>query len=309
MRSPETTSWHSASWQTPSRPSSSPSTRTRRALERVVAEISRLPPIVVSWEIEALRAAAGGGAARRGVPAAGRRLRRDFADCESDTHRQEAEDPAADEPRAAARAEEADRPRRAHGRPVRQAALGRHRDARRRDAAELPRRPGQPPGVHRRGARAPTRSCCCAATSAPRSPSTSCARWSTAASPTCTTRSTGTWGSCTTRRCKDAYQRIVELDRRCAGFLRGHERAAGARGDAGGLLRQPRGPAPAVRAGADALHPAPEPLVQPVDAHAVDRHAHRARSTARTSSTSAASPIRSASRSARPWTRPGCRDW
>ena len=49
-----------------------------------------------------------------------------------------------------------------------------------------------------------------------------------------------------------------------------------------------------VRAGADALHRAPAALVQPVDAPALDRHAHRGRSTARTSSTSAASPIRSA---------------
>ena len=32
------------------------------------------------------------------------------------------------------------------------AALDRHRDARRRHAAELPRRSGEPPGVHRRGA-------------------------------------------------------------------------------------------------------------------------------------------------------------
>ena len=42
--------------------------------------------------------------------------------------------------------QEAGHPRRPHGRPVRQAALGRHRDARRRDAAELPRRHRQPPG-------------------------------------------------------------------------------------------------------------------------------------------------------------------
>ena len=39
-------------------------------------------------------------------------------------------------------------PRRPHGRPVRQAALGRHRDARRRDAAELSRRHRQSSGLH-----------------------------------------------------------------------------------------------------------------------------------------------------------------
>src|SRR5437016_5637930 len=54
MRAPETTSWHSASWQTrPAR--QQPVYSDPRALERVVAHIARLPPIVVSWEIEALR--------------------------------------------------------------------------------------------------------------------------------------------------------------------------------------------------------------------------------------------------------------
>ena len=55
MRSPETTSWHSASWQ--SRPAQQqPVYADAKALERIVAQLSRLPPIVVSWEIEALRA-------------------------------------------------------------------------------------------------------------------------------------------------------------------------------------------------------------------------------------------------------------
>ena len=54
MRAPETTSWHSASWQT--RPAQQqPVYADPKALERVVAQISRLPPIVVSWEVEALR--------------------------------------------------------------------------------------------------------------------------------------------------------------------------------------------------------------------------------------------------------------
>jgi 3-deoxy-7-phosphoheptulonate synthase len=55
MRSPDSTSWHSASWQT--RPAQQqPVYADPKALERVVAQISRLPPVVVSWEIEALRA-------------------------------------------------------------------------------------------------------------------------------------------------------------------------------------------------------------------------------------------------------------
>jgi 3-deoxy-7-phosphoheptulonate synthase len=54
MRSPETTSWHSASWQTRDA-RQQPVYGDRQALERTVAELARLPPIVVSWEIEALR--------------------------------------------------------------------------------------------------------------------------------------------------------------------------------------------------------------------------------------------------------------
>ena len=47
MRSPETTSWHAASWQ--SRPAQQQPTYVDPvALERAVAHISRLPPIVVS---------------------------------------------------------------------------------------------------------------------------------------------------------------------------------------------------------------------------------------------------------------------
>ena len=54
MRSPETSSWHAASWQ--ARPAQQqPTYGDAAALERAVAHISRLPPIVVSWEVEALR--------------------------------------------------------------------------------------------------------------------------------------------------------------------------------------------------------------------------------------------------------------
>jgi 3-deoxy-7-phosphoheptulonate synthase len=48
------TSWHPASWQ--SRPATQqPKYSDPQALERAVASLSRLPPLVVSWEIEALR--------------------------------------------------------------------------------------------------------------------------------------------------------------------------------------------------------------------------------------------------------------
>ena len=83
MRSPETTSWHSASWQ--SRPAQQqPVYADPKALERIVAQISRLPPIVVSWEIEALRARLA--AAQRGEAFVlqGGDCAEVFADCESD---------------------------------------------------------------------------------------------------------------------------------------------------------------------------------------------------------------------------------
>ena len=83
MRSPETTSWHSATWQT--RPAQQqPVYGDPKALERIVAQISRLPPIVVSWEIEALRGRLA--AAQRGEAFVlqGGDCAETFADCESD---------------------------------------------------------------------------------------------------------------------------------------------------------------------------------------------------------------------------------
>ncbi|HEV7139461.1 MAG TPA: 3-deoxy-7-phosphoheptulonate synthase class II [Steroidobacteraceae bacterium] len=83
MRSPETTSWHSASWQ--AKPAQQqPVYDDPAALQRVVAELSRLPPIVVSWEIEALRERLA--AAQRGQAflLQGGDCAETFADCESD---------------------------------------------------------------------------------------------------------------------------------------------------------------------------------------------------------------------------------
>src|SRR5262249_10674305 len=84
MRAPTTTSWHSASWQT--RPAQQQPVYTdQKRLEQIVAQISRLPPIVVSWEIEALRARLA--AAQRGEAflLQGGDCAEVFADCESDT--------------------------------------------------------------------------------------------------------------------------------------------------------------------------------------------------------------------------------
>jgi 3-deoxy-7-phosphoheptulonate synthase len=53
MRSPKTTAWHPAGWQ--DKPAQQqPRYADPQALERVVAELANLPPIVVSWEVDAL---------------------------------------------------------------------------------------------------------------------------------------------------------------------------------------------------------------------------------------------------------------
>ena len=307
MRSPETTSWHSASWQT--RPAQQqPVYEDPTALERVVAQISRLPPIVVSWEIEALRERLA--AAQRGEAflLQGGDCAETFADCESDTITKKLKILLQ---MSLVLLHGLKKPIVRVGRMAGQYAKPRSTDTETRDGVTLPSYRGDlvnRPEFTRRGARR-------------RSGAAAARLRARRAHPELRARAgggrlrrpapsgvlgPGVRAPGAAEGCLPAHR---ALDRRCAGFLRGHQRAAGARGDAGGFLRQPRGPAPALRAGADALHPAPEPLVQPLDPHAVDRHAHRRRSTGRTSSTSAASPIRSASRSARPWTPPGCRAW
>src|SRR5438128_199930 len=54
MRTTDTTSWHPASW-TSKTAQQQPRYRDIPALDGIVAQLSRLPPLVVSWEIESLR--------------------------------------------------------------------------------------------------------------------------------------------------------------------------------------------------------------------------------------------------------------
>ena len=54
MRTPDTAPWHPASW-TSRTASQQPRYSDLPKLENVVAQLSRLPPLVVSWEIEQLR--------------------------------------------------------------------------------------------------------------------------------------------------------------------------------------------------------------------------------------------------------------
>src|SRR5512139_2989229 len=83
MRSADTTTWNPASWQT-RKALQQPSYPDATALESAVAALSRLPPLVVSWEIEALRERLA--AAQRGEAflVQGGDCAESFAECESD---------------------------------------------------------------------------------------------------------------------------------------------------------------------------------------------------------------------------------
>jgi len=83
MRSTDTTSWQPTSWQS-RKVQQQPSYDDSGELERAVADLSRLPPIVVSWEVENLRLRLA--AAQRGEAflLQGGDCAESFADCESD---------------------------------------------------------------------------------------------------------------------------------------------------------------------------------------------------------------------------------
>jgi 3-deoxy-7-phosphoheptulonate synthase len=83
MRSTDTTSWHPASWQT-RKATQQPVYEEPAAVERVVAELARLPPIVVSWEIENLRERLAAAQRGEGFLLQGGDCAENFSDCESD---------------------------------------------------------------------------------------------------------------------------------------------------------------------------------------------------------------------------------
>ncbi len=82
-RSTATTQWHPASWQSKTA-QQQPKYADNQALENAVAALSRLPPIVVSWEVEALREQIA--AAQRGerFVLQGGDCAESFDDCDSD---------------------------------------------------------------------------------------------------------------------------------------------------------------------------------------------------------------------------------
>src|SRR5579862_1283476 len=83
MRSTEGTSWHPASWQT-RKALQQPTYEDVTALERVVSELARLPPIVVSWEIENLRERLAAAQRGEGFLLQGGDCAESFTECESD---------------------------------------------------------------------------------------------------------------------------------------------------------------------------------------------------------------------------------
>jgi 3-deoxy-7-phosphoheptulonate synthase len=77
------TNWHPASWH--GRPAAQqPIYADAQALQRAVAALSRLPPLVVSWEIEALRAKLAQAQRGEHFLLQGGDCAESFADCESD---------------------------------------------------------------------------------------------------------------------------------------------------------------------------------------------------------------------------------
>ena len=136
------------------------------AVEEVYCQLAALPPLVTSWEVEALKSQLAEAASGKAFLLQGGDCAESFDDCTLGGHRQQAQDPAADESGAGARLAT---PVIRVGRFAGQYAKPRSADPESRgsDAAGLSRRPHQPAPIHRPRIALPTRSCCCAATNAP----------------------------------------------------------------------------------------------------------------------------------------------
>ena len=108
------------------------------ALKAVEQQLAGFPPLVFAGEARKLKRALGQGRGRRGLPAPGRRLRRELRRAFGRQHPRFLPPLPADGGGADLRRRLAGGEGRPHRRPVRQAALGPDRDDRRRRAAELP---------------------------------------------------------------------------------------------------------------------------------------------------------------------------
>jgi 3-deoxy-7-phosphoheptulonate synthase len=83
MRSTDTNSWHPASWQS-RKATQQPVYEDAEDLGKVVAELARLPPIVVSWEVENLRERLAAVQRGEGFLLQGGDCAESFVECESD---------------------------------------------------------------------------------------------------------------------------------------------------------------------------------------------------------------------------------
>ena len=83
MRSTDSNSWHPASWQS-RKAAQQPTYEDPEALGKVVAELARLPPIVVSWEVENLRERLAAVQRGEGFLLQGGDCAESFVECESD---------------------------------------------------------------------------------------------------------------------------------------------------------------------------------------------------------------------------------
>jgi len=83
MRSTDSNSWHPASWQS-RKATQQPVYEDAEDLGKVVAELARLPPIVVSWEVENLRERLAAVQRGEGFLLQGGDCAESFVECESD---------------------------------------------------------------------------------------------------------------------------------------------------------------------------------------------------------------------------------
>ena len=135
------------------------------AADRVLAAVSKLPPLVTSWEVETLKSGVGRSRPRTAIPPPRRRLLREFRRLPAGPDHQQAEDLLKMSIILIYGARAAGDSSGPLCGTIRQAAVGGDRNPRRRLPAELSGRFDQPPRVQRRGPDAQPRTRSSAATS------------------------------------------------------------------------------------------------------------------------------------------------
>ena len=121
----------------------------RNLLRQTVAELAELPPLVTSWEVEALKSQLAEAQQGRRFLLQGGDCGERFDDCRPDTIAGMLKILLKMSLILVFGAESAGDPRGTIRGPICEAAIGRKRNPRRRDAAELSRRSGEPARLHR----------------------------------------------------------------------------------------------------------------------------------------------------------------